>query len=78
MAKQLSSCLSKYINVYTPCGGYTIKLVLMDQECDKMDALIPQIECNNAAAREHVSNIERQHCTIKECTCTVHSSLLLT
>ncbi|KAL7524129.1 hypothetical protein ACHAWF_000820 [Thalassiosira exigua] len=73
-AKQLASCLTKVINVYT-WGGYTVNVVLTDEEFVKVKGLIPQVECNTTAAREHVSDIERQHCTIKKRARTVHSSL---
>ena len=76
-AKQLASCLTKVINVYTR-GGYTVNVVLMDQEFDKVEELIPQVECNTTAAREHVGDIERQHRTIKERARTVRSSLPFT
>ncbi|KAL7523154.1 hypothetical protein ACHAWF_000400 [Thalassiosira exigua] len=76
-ANQLASCLTKVINVYTR-AGYTVNVVLMDQEFDKVEELIPQVECNTTAAREHVSNIERQHRTVKERVCTVRISLPFT
>ncbi|KAL7525010.1 hypothetical protein ACHAWF_001172 [Thalassiosira exigua] len=75
MTKQSASCLTK--DVYTR-GGYTINVILMDQEFDKVEELIPQVKCNTSAAREHITDIENQHRTVKERACTVRSGLPFT
>ncbi|KAL7536751.1 hypothetical protein ACHAWF_005548 [Thalassiosira exigua] len=76
-AEHLASCLTKVINAYTR-GGYTIGVIIMDQVFDKVTELIPQVECNNTAAKEHVTDIERQHRTIKKRARTMRSSLPFT
>ena len=65
MAKQLGSLLTKVVNLYAQ-GGFKVCTILMDQEFDKVTNLLPNVEVNTAVAREHISEIERMHRTIKE------------
>ena len=57
-AAQLSSSVKKIINLYAK-AGFTVNVVLMDQEFDKIAGKIPLAEANTAAAREHDAKIER-------------------
>ena len=40
----------------------------MDGEFEKLKLLMPSIECNTTAAKEHISEAERTIRTLKECT----------
>ena len=65
IAQQLANYLTEIVNAYT-CGGFLIDLVLMDMEFEKVRYKLEIIEVNTTAAREHVPEIERQICLIKE------------
>ena len=43
-----------------------VNLILLDQEFDKLEGKLDLIEINTTTAREHVGEIERSICTIKE------------
>ena len=47
-------------------GGFVVNFMLMDMEFDKIKDVIPMVEFNTTAAREHVPEIERHIMTIKE------------
>ncbi len=71
-AVMLSSCLIKVIKVYAQ-AGFVVNLILMDQEFDKLEGTIENIdgnlgnvEINTTASREHVAEIERSIHTDKE------------
>ncbi|KAL7552922.1 hypothetical protein ACHAWF_016178 [Thalassiosira exigua] len=74
-AEQLSKAIKRVIAIYKR-GGLKVQTILMDLEFDKVR---PQLEgdvvVNCAAAREHVSEIERQIRTVKERTRCVTSVL---
>ena len=40
-------------------GGFVVNLMLMDQEFEKIKDLLPLVEVNTTAAREHVPETER-------------------
>ncbi len=54
MAKSLAKHLDQVVHVYTQAGFIT-RTVLMDGEFEKVKDLVPQLECNTTAAKEHVS-----------------------
>ena len=41
-------------------GGFLVRLVLMDMEFEKVKDLVPLVDINTTAAREHVGLIERK------------------
>jgi hypothetical protein len=43
-------------------------MLLMDGEFKRIKDLMPMLECNTTAAKEHVSEAEQMICTIKERT----------
>ena len=47
-------------------GGFVVNLMLMDQDFEKIKDVLPLVEVNTTAAREHVPEIERHIRTIKE------------
>ena len=54
-------------------GGFVVNLMLMDQEFEKIKDVLPLVEVNTTAAREHVPEIERNIRTIKERVCATTS-----
>ncbi len=66
-AKSLAKHLDRVVHVYAR-AGYTTRTILMDGEFEKINDLVPQLECNTTAAKEHVSKAECGICTIKERT----------
>jgi hypothetical protein len=65
MATQLSNSLIKIVKPYTRTG-FIVKVIMMDQEFDKVEDACNMVEINTTAAREHVKEIERFIRTIKE------------
>jgi hypothetical protein len=47
-------------------AGFTVRTVLMDGEFEKLKPLMPTIQCNTSAAKEHVSKAERTIRMLKE------------
>jgi hypothetical protein len=47
-------------------GGFTVGTILMDNEFEKVRALVPGLHINTTAAKEHVPEIERRIRLIKE------------
>ena len=64
-AGQLDKCLMKVVYGYAR-GGFVVKLMLMDTEFDKIRDVLPMVEVNMTATREHVPEIELRIWTIKE------------
>ena len=56
-------------------GGFQVTVIYMDQEFDKVVDLLSIVDTNTTAARQHVGKNERNHHTIKECACSVHTML---
>jgi hypothetical protein len=50
-------------------AGFRVRTVLMDGEFEKLKPIMPTIECNTTAAKEHVSKVERTIRTLKERVC---------
>ena len=49
-------------------AGFVVRTILMDGEFEKIKSLMPSVECNTTAAKEHVSEVERMIRTVKERT----------
>ena len=47
-------------------AGLKVQTILMDMEFDSLKPLLPQVVINTPAANEHVAEIERRICVIKE------------
>ena len=63
-AGQLAKSLMKVVYGYAR-GGFVVNLMLMDGEFKKIKDVLPFVEVNTTAAREHVPEIERRIRTIK-------------
>jgi hypothetical protein len=66
-AISLSKHITRVLQVYER-AGFRVKTILMDGEFEKVQDLIPRIECNTTAAKEHIRKAERTIRTIKERT----------
>ena len=56
-AKCLSKHIDQVVHVYAQ-AGFTVRTILMDGEFKKMKDLVPRLECNTTAAKEHISEAE--------------------
>jgi hypothetical protein len=65
MAASLSKRLHQVLLVYGHVG-FRVRNILMDREFEKINKLMPTVECNTIAAQEHLSKDQRCICTIKE------------
>ena len=63
----LSKHMKQVLDVYGR-AGFRVRTILMDGEFEKLKPLLPSVECNTTAAKEHVSEAERTIRTLKECT----------
>jgi hypothetical protein len=66
-ATNLSKHITRVLEVYKQ-AGFVVRTILMDGEFEKIRPLLPNLECNTMAAKEHVSEAERTIRTIKERT----------
>ncbi len=57
-ALSLSKHMTHVLEVYG-CAGFRVRSILMDGEFEKLKPLMPSVECNTTAAKEHVSEAER-------------------
>jgi hypothetical protein len=73
-AISLSKHITRVLQVYEH-AGFRVRMILMDGEFEKVQDLIPHVECNTTAAKEHVSKAERTIRTIKERTWGLHATL---
>ena len=64
-AEPLTNSLKCVINLYAR-GGYTVDLIMTDQEFEKLKEKLGLIEVNTTAAREHVGEIKRSNRTVQE------------
>ena len=74
IARRLAKLLMKVVKLYAH-GGFVVRLVLMDMEFDKIKDLVGLAEVNTTATHEHVAEIEREVCLVKECTRCITSGL---
>jgi hypothetical protein len=49
-------------------AGFNVKTILMDGEFEKLKNILPTVECDTTAAKEHVSEVEHSIRTVKERT----------
>jgi hypothetical protein len=73
-AMSLCKHLERVLLVYGQ-AGFRIRTILMDSEFEKIIYLMPTVECNTMAAKEHVSKAERIIRMIKERTCGLTTTL---
>ena len=66
-ATNLSKHMTRVLEVYKK-AGFIVRTILMDGEFEKIRPLLPTVECNTTAAKEHVSKAERMIRSIKERT----------
>ena len=71
-AKQLANALRKVIFLHAR-GVFVVRHAMMDMEFEKVKDLVPLVEVNTAAAREHLGLIERKIRHLKEKTRAVTS-----
>jgi hypothetical protein len=64
-ATQLSNSLTKIVRLYARTG-FIVRVIMMDQEFDKVEDACEMVEINTTVARKHVGKIERFIRTIKE------------
>ena len=64
-ALSLSKHMKRVLDVYGR-AGFRVRTILMDGEFEKLKPLMPSVECNTTAAKEHVSEAERTIRTLKE------------
>ncbi len=57
-AMSLSKYLQQVLLVYG-WAGFRVRSILMDGEFEKVKGLMPTVECNTTAAKEHISKAER-------------------
>jgi hypothetical protein len=65
MATNLSKHIKRVLEVYKR-AGCIVRTILMDWEIEKIKRLLPIVECNTTAAKEHVSKEEHTIRTLKE------------
>ncbi len=66
-AMSLSKHLQQVLLMYGR-AGFRVRSILMDGEFEKVKGLVPTLECNTTAVKEHVSKAERSIRTVKERT----------
>jgi hypothetical protein len=66
-ATSLSKHLTQVLEVYGR-AGFRVRTILMDGEFEKIRPLMPTIECNTTAVKEHVSKAEQTIRTLKDQT----------
>jgi len=58
-ASKLGNLLARILNVYTR-AGFQVRVILMDNEFEKVRDHVPQVPLNTTAASEHIGDIERR------------------
>jgi hypothetical protein len=69
MAKQLNSSSTKIVRLYAQTG-FIIRVMMMDEEFDKIEDKTDMVEINTTATSKHICKIKCYMCTIKEQSCT--------
>jgi hypothetical protein len=64
-ATKLSNSLTKIVRLYARTG-FIVRIIMMDQEFDKVEDACDMVEINTTAAHEHVGKIKHFIRTIKE------------
>jgi hypothetical protein len=75
MATQLSNSLIKIVKLYA-CIGFIVRVIMMDQEFDRVKEACDMVEINTTVAHKHVGEIKWFIRTIKERSRTLMSDLL--
>jgi hypothetical protein len=65
MTTQLSNSLTKIVRLYA-CTGFITRVIMIDQEFDKVEDANEMVEINTTAASEHVGEIKWYICAAKE------------
>jgi len=65
IAKTLAAGITRMMDLYA-CGGFQVGMVLMDNEFEKLQNLVPILVFNTTAAKETVPEVERKIRLIKE------------
>jgi hypothetical protein len=73
-ARELNSSVTKIVWLYARTS-FIVKVVMMDQEFDKIEDEIYMVEINTTAARKHVGKIKHFIQRIKECSWALVSDL---
>ncbi len=76
-ATSLSKLLQQVLLVYGR-AGFRVRSILMDGEFEKVKGLMPMVECNTTAAKEHISEAECSIRTVKERTRGIVTTLPFT
>ena len=63
--RQIANSLKKVLDLYAR-GGFIVRLCLMDIECEPVKDLVPIVEINTTAAREHVGLVKRRIRVVRE------------
>jgi hypothetical protein len=71
---QLSNSLTKIVRLYARTS-FIVRVIMMDQEFDKVKDACNMVEINTTAVREHIGEIECFIRTIKECSRALMSDL---
>jgi hypothetical protein len=71
---QLSNSSTKIVKLYARTG-FIVRIIMMDQEFNKVKDACKMVEINTTAAREHIGKIERFIYMIKECSRALVSDL---
>ncbi len=67
MARALVKHMERVLQMYHH-ARFVVRTILMDGEFETVKNLLPLIECNTTAAKEHVSKAEQMKHTVKDCT----------
>ncbi len=66
-AVSLRKHMKRVLDVYRR-AGFRVRTISMDGKLEKLKPLMPSVECNTTAAKEHVSEAKRTIRTLKERT----------
>ncbi len=66
-AKSLAKHLDRVLQEYRR-AGFNVRSILMDEEFEKLKNILPTVECNTTAAKEHMSKAKHSIRTVKERT----------
>jgi hypothetical protein len=65
-AKQLAAGIRRIMDVYSQ-GGFVVGTILAGNEFEPLRILLPILAVNTTSAKEHLPEVERSICLIKEC-----------
>jgi hypothetical protein len=73
-ATQLSNSLVKIVRLYA-CTGFIVRIIMMDQEFDKVKDACKMVELNTTAAREHIGETSKPSRTAVAHSCRTSPTL---